>query len=60
MRWYKLNHLTQLLLLHYLVKVETPEMHVNKTLAFNVNYKKLLHASNFIDSFIKCSDESHK
>jgi len=27
------------MLLHYLVKVEKPKMHVNTTLAFNVNYK---------------------
>jgi len=27
------------MLLHYLVKVEKPKMHVNATLAFNVKYK---------------------
>jgi len=27
------------MLLHYLVKVETPKMHVNTNSAFNVNYK---------------------
>jgi len=27
------------MLLHYLVKVEKPKMHVNTTSAFNVNYK---------------------
>jgi len=27
------------MLLHYLVKVETPKMHVNTSSAFNVNYK---------------------
>jgi len=27
------------MLLHYLVKVETPKVHVNATSAFNVNYK---------------------
>jgi len=27
------------MLLHYLVKVETPKMHVNTTSAFNANYK---------------------
>jgi len=42
-------------MLHYLVKFETPKMHVNATSAFNVNYKLPLHASNYIDSFVKCS-----
>jgi len=32
-------HLTQLMFLHYLVKLQTQEMHVNTTSAFNVNYK---------------------
>jgi len=27
------------MLLHYLVKVEKPKMHVNTTSAYNVNYK---------------------
>jgi len=27
------------MLLHYLVKLEKPKMHVNTTSAFNVNYK---------------------
>jgi len=27
------------MLLHYLVKVEKPKMHVNPNSAFNVNYK---------------------
>jgi len=27
------------MLLHYFVKVEKPKMHVNTTLALNVNYK---------------------
>jgi len=31
-----LSHLTLLLLLHYLVKVEIPKMHVNTNSAFNV------------------------
>jgi len=35
----KFAHLTWLLLLHYLVKVETPNMHVNTNSAFNVNHK---------------------
>ena len=33
------THLTSLMLLHYLVKVETLRMHVNTNLAFNVNYE---------------------
>ena len=33
------NHLTQLVLPHYLVKLETPKMHVNTNSSFNVNYK---------------------
>jgi len=33
------THFTQFVLLHYLVKVETPKMHVNTNSAFNVNYK---------------------
>ena len=33
------THLTWLVLLHYLVKVETPKMHVNTNSTFNVNYK---------------------
>jgi len=32
------THIAYLMFLHYLVKVETPEMHVNTTSAFNVNY----------------------
>jgi len=48
------------MLLHYLVTVEKPKKHVNTTAAFNVNYKIVLHASYYIDSFIKCSDESYK
>jgi len=32
-------HLTLFVLLHYLVKVETPKMNVNTNSAFNVNYK---------------------
>jgi len=31
------THLTKLILLHYLVKVETPKVHVNTTSALNVN-----------------------
>jgi len=34
-----LTLLTCLVLLHYLIKVETPKMHVNTNSAFNVNYK---------------------
>jgi len=33
------THLTSLMLLHYLVKVEKLKMHVNTPSAFNVNYK---------------------
>ena len=33
----KLTHFTSLVLLHYLVKVETPKMHSNTNSAFNVN-----------------------
>jgi len=33
------NHLTWLMLLHYLVKVQTPKMHVNTNSTFNVNYE---------------------
>jgi len=32
------THLTCLMLLHYLVKVQTPKMHMNTNSAFNVNY----------------------
>jgi len=50
------------MLLHYLVKVEKSKMPMNTTSAFNANYKIAvsLHASNYIDSFIKCSGESYK
>jgi len=34
-----LAHLTYLMLLYYLVKVEMLKMHVNTNLAFNVNYE---------------------
>jgi len=33
------THLTWLMLLHYLVKVETQKMQVNTNSVFNVNYK---------------------
>ena len=33
------SHHTRLMLLHYLVKFETPKMHVNTNSALNVNYK---------------------
>jgi len=33
------THLTWLMLLHYLVKFETPSVHVNTNSAYNVNYK---------------------
>jgi len=51
-----LAHLTRLVLLHYLIKVETMKTHLNTNSAFNVNYK---NAPNYNDSFIKCSDEPH-
>jgi len=35
-------------------------MHVNTTLAFNVNYKIAVTCIKLLDSFIKCSDESYK
>jgi len=34
----KFTHLISILI-HYLVKVERPKMHVNTTSAFSVNYK---------------------
>jgi len=50
------THLTELMLLHYLVKVEKPKMHVNTTSAVNVNYKIAVTCIKlYIDSFIKCS-----
>jgi len=52
----KFFYLTWLMFIHYLVKSETPKMHVNTNSAFNVNYK---NAPNYNDSFIKCSDEPH-
>jgi len=42
---------------------QKPKMHVNTNSAFNVNYKIAVtcnRASNYIDSFIKCSGESYK
>jgi len=49
------THLTWLLLLHYLVKVETPKMHVNTTSAFNVNYKIAVTCIKFYWQFHKMS-----
>jgi len=37
--WSMNVHLTWLLLLHYLVKVETPKIYMNTNSAFNVNYE---------------------
>jgi len=34
-----ITHITTLMLLHYLVKVEKPKMNVDTTSAFNVKYK---------------------
>ena len=50
------------MLLHYLVKVEKPKMHVKVTQLqlFMLTAKHPLHASNYIDSFIKCSGEPYK
>jgi len=48
------------MLLHYLVKVEKPKMHVNTTSAFNVNYKIAVTCIKLNHSFIKCSGESYK
>ena len=56
------THLTWLVLLHYLVKVETPKMHVNTNSAFNFNYKIAVKCTKLhwhIDSFLKCSDEPY-
>jgi len=36
---YEFYHLTWSVLLHYIVKVETPKMHVNTNSAFNINYE---------------------
>jgi len=55
-----ITYLTLLMLLHYVVKVETPEMHVNATSAFNVNNNTDVTRIKFHDSFIKYSDESYK
>jgi len=56
------THLTWLLLLHYLVKFETPKMHVNTTSYFIVSRylqnNRYMHQI-YIDSFIKYSDESY-
>jgi len=48
-----LTHLTWLMLLDYLVKFETPKIHVNTNSAFNVNYKQPSNAPNYNDSFDK-------
>jgi len=53
------TRLTWLMLLHYLVKVETPKMHANTNSSFNVNYETAVNSPNCIDSFTKCSDEPH-
>jgi len=54
------SHLTWLMLLHYLVKVETPKMYANTNSAFNINYEiAVKNAPYYIDSFTKCSDEPH-
>jgi len=48
------------MLLHYLVKVEKPKMHVNTTSAFNVNYKIAVTCTKLHWQFHKCSGESYK
>jgi len=48
------------MLLHYLVKVEKPKVHVNTTLAFNVNYKIAVTCIKLHWQFHRCSDESYK
>jgi len=47
------------MLLHYLVKIETPKMHVNTNSASNVNYKRPSNVPNYNDGFTRCSDETH-
>jgi len=58
----KFTHLIQLTLLHYLVKFETPKMHMNTISAFNVSYKIAVKCIkiNDVDTFMKYSDESYK
>jgi len=51
------THLSWLMLLHYLVKVETTKMRVNTNSAFNINYEIAVKCTNYIDSLIKCSEE---
>jgi len=53
------THVTWLMLLHHLVKVETPKMHVNPNSSFNVNYEIAVKCTKYIDSFVKWSDEPH-
>ena len=55
------THLAWLMLLHYLVKFETPKMRVNTNSVFDVtgNYKIAVNAPNYINSFTKCSDEAY-
>ena len=48
------THLISLMLLHYLVKIETLKMHANTNSAFNIKSHKIA-----IDSLIKCSVEPH-
>jgi len=53
------THLTWLILLHDLVKSETPKMHVNTNSAFNVNYRIAIKCTKLQWQFQKCSDEPH-
>jgi len=48
-------------LLHYLAKFTKPKMHMHTNSAFKMlTIKEPLNASNYIDSFVKCCDESYK
>jgi len=55
------THLNWLMLLHYPVKIETPKMHVKwaEIQLLTLTMKQPSNAPNYIDSFIKCSDEPH-
>jgi len=53
--------LNYLVLLHYLVKIETPKMQTNRNSYSNINYKTAIKCINLLstDSFIIC-DKSYK
>jgi len=44
---------------HYLVKFETPKMHVNINSSFNVNFETAVRCTKLHRQFQKCSDEPH-